>query len=574
MMIFSCSRLMSDDGNTGTTDVGGGRRGGDIRGYFKSDSNNSEQRGPSEESGELEHSTENITTGICANGRTEDANSRIEELYSTFTCTERRLFTDSISKLYKACQTSDGVYFSDVIQCGSEDSASRYCEKLHESFRDWDRSFYFITCHGTHIHVIHDCPYSNQSCRCKWRKETEKEPSVDLRRPLKRGRRRKPIRRFTRSELEDLQLYMSTHGREIKYSSLFRQVEGLQGICKSLSEKRSPRFKVCGSEGQCFSQSTDELQRELCYPEVDKEIRGRDSTLPSTEKGSRKRKRYDVFSEAQKFLEMNPTSPISNFVKHVKYLNDEFLSRYRGDNPIIKNVIDVFHNKILSWTCQDFFSFYTKPGCKPVFAAIHDNFDDIYYDIEDSLNILNELVAYQCNYDDDKILEFVTCFYNILEKVIPKLNCMVFWGPPNSGKNFFCDGFFDFYGSKGQLGRANKHNNFAFANAANKRVIVGDEFSYESSETDQLKMMFGGTQYTVRVKCKEDEACYRQPFFIMTNKALNFMYDPAFETRIKVVEWKEAPQLKDMKKKPHPLACYYFFVQYGLIKMKTHREQG
>lgn len=137
------------------------------------------------------------------------------------------------------------------------------------------------------------------------------------------------------------------------------------------------------------------------------------------------------------------------------------------------------------------------------------DFQDCYYEREESKDILLNLLRYQFDDDYELCIDFVRNLFNVCERKIPKLNTFLIYSPPSAGKNFFIDAVMDYYWNRGQLGNPNRFNQFAFMEATNKRIILWNEPNYESSSTDQLKMILGGDANTVRVKNKMDSAVYR-----------------------------------------------------------------
>ena len=121
--------------------------------------------------------------------------------------------------------------------------------------------------------------------------------------------------------------------------------------------------------------------------------------------------------------------PVINIVDHPLYLESP-LAPMRSDNSIVKNVCDVFQKRIMTWSVQDFFDFYTQPNCKPIFSGGYGNINDIYYDLEDSTAALIELVKFQFNHNDEAIFDFMTNLYNILERNLPKCNTILVHSPP------------------------------------------------------------------------------------------------------------------------------------------------
>jgi hypothetical protein len=504
--------------------------------------------------------------GTTNTGRSVEAQNRIEEIYELFNSTEREIFDTFVSRYNIESKSSTGYYLSDIIQCSDDESAFTYADKLKSKFGNFRRSFFIISVHGSHIHVLHDCPYSDKSCRCQWLKETKTDSNVDVRRSLFRRKRGIPIRGLKNTDWENIFLYFSTHGREIIATSLSGQLEKIQIDFKDLSHRRYSRCKLQGQIESCFQNDPDELQRELCFPEINREIGGGDSQVLKKQKTTRSNVRQELFSATLRFLEENPICPIANIVDHPKWLEDKFLCKHRSNNILVQNAIDVFCKRTMTWNIDDYYKLYSNPKCIPIFSAGWGNINEIYYDLEDSVTIMSDLLQFQCYYDEEQVIKLLNDLYELLERKIPKYNCLVINSPPSSGKNFFFDAVCDFFLNRGSLERLNKHNQFGFQEAFGKRVLMWDEPNYEQAVIESLKKLMAGTACTVRVKCKPDAAVYRTPLIVMTNTVQSFMVSPAFADRIRIYRWRVAPQLKAMTKLPLPLATYYLFLKYGIIK--------
>lgn len=187
-----------------------------------------------------------------------------------------------------------------------------------------------------------------------------------------------------------------------------------------------------------------------------------------------------------------------------------------------------------------------------------------YGEMIESIDIIDKLLKYQFMDDDEEIYKFLMAVVNIVDKKIPKCNCLVVKSPPSAGKNFFFDMIFAICLNYGQLGCANKHNVFAFQEAPNKRILVWNEPNYESALNDTIKMMLGGDPYTVRVKNQMDAHVKRTPIIAMTNANVPFMGDLAFVDRIIKFNWKAAMFLKEISFKPYPMAFFEILNKYNI----------
>lgn len=187
-----------------------------------------------------------------------------------------------------------------------------------------------------------------------------------------------------------------------------------------------------------------------------------------------------------------------------------------------------------------------------------------YFSLEESTKILNDLLKFQFNDDEDEIKKFLTSVVDIIDKRVAKLNTLVICSPPSGGKNYFLDTIFCILINIGYLGTANKTNNFAFQEAPDKRALVWNEVNYEPAMTDMCKQLTGGDTCKVRVKNNPDTYVSRTPLFCMVNQAIPFMYDLAFQERVVSFNWRKADLLADHNKYPYPLSFFELLNIYNI----------
>jgi hypothetical protein len=349
------------------------------------------------------------------------------------------------------------------------------------------------------------------------------------------------------------------------------QIQKLSDDITNLAMQRLERpgrenDSLVGETEACMEKDTDDIRRALENGESDRDDRGRSTETPER----RKRKREEtptIFSQLRKLLFQYPVSPIQNIINHPIYLQSK-IGHLRARNCKVQDTFDHISATFISWKITEFYNnIYGKNDCIPIFSAGHTPIHDQYYSIEESLIVLNNYLKYQFNDDEELIFDFLSTLYNVLERKIPKLNAILVQSPPSSGKNFFFDCILDYFLNKGQLAsRINKTNNFPYQECYGKRIILWNEPNYEDAATDQLKMILGGDAYTVNIKCKPDAAVYRTPVIILTNNKIALSNSIAFRDRIRSYTWKEAPYLKELNKKPYPLATYFIFKEHGFIK--------
>lgn len=335
-------------------------------------------------------------------------------------------------------------------------------------------------------------------------------------------------------------------------------VRGLPSGAENLPNGRRKRSGQLGEMETCDNDSEDCLRQAYAHLPAS----GR-SKRASSDAG--RGPRSSVGQKIQEILNKNPVCPITNICNSDAWLQDDDLQYIRKDNQLFKNIIDAWMHKVCRWSIFDFQKFYTTGDCEPQFHCGYMDMNSVYYSKERSVDIINELLKFQFHGDAIKVREFLTDLYNVLERKIPKLNTIVIKSPPSAGKNYFFDMFLDYYMNRGQIGNPNKYNNFAYQEAVGKRLLIWNEPSYESSQTDTLKMLLGGDNLTVRVKMMGDAAVYRTPIIVLTNKSVPFMNDPAFENRIVKYDWCAAPFLKNYDKKPHPMTVFDLFVNWEII---------
>lgn len=298
----------------------------------------------------------------------------------------------------------------------------------------------------------------------------------------------------------------------------------------------------------------------------------------------RKRKRRDGYQEMEKNKKGRPTKwqiisgkifqllertaicPLEGIKSEQCFLNDDFLTDPDNSNKV-NEAIKMWSYKINDYSLRDFYDMYNT-DCKEelIFSR-----SKAYYSIEESTEILNKLLIHQFDDDESQITDFLQHLVNVVDKQPKdrpftniKCNTFLVHSPPSAGKNFFFDTLFTLCLNMGQLGTANKSNNFAFQDAASRRIILWNEPNYESSMTDYLKTLFEGGDTKVRVKMMGDTHVKRTPIIILTNNHVNFMSDVAFKDRIKQYRWKAAPFLKDCLLKPHPLSFLEILLKYEI----------
>lgn len=464
------------------------------------------------------------------------------------------------NRVHRELQKSDGQLIRDIYRFQSD-------EELEIFIRIIQRDGHYCRgllqlCHdGDHVHVAHDCNFSNGSCRCNWFIKA-KTHGLDARRD-KRGSRRNYSRSRTITDIQNLLIYYITKGRKLLYQKIGGFMENIHDEGYSIQEGRLNELSGIKTEvGPQVHGDGDQFQQGGCLFHDDEP-----DPQPSGGVPPRKKRKLGACEKIQvrvvNLCRENPICPPEAIVKHPLWLTDEELRFKTLADREIKSAISNWTNQLTSWSMADYQKLYNDPKCNPIFSAGYGgNFETYYYNIENSVNVLEELVSFQCNEDSEQIYNFMNTLYNVLERKVPKLNCMVIHSPPSAGKNYFFDAVKDYYINCGHLSNANKYNNFAFQDAEGRRLVLWNEPNYSPEFQEQIKEIIGGDSTCVNVKYMSDVPVYRTPIIVLTNNVVGFMTHPAFNDRLRVFRWQAAPFLKEYEKKPNPMAIYNLFKKY------------
>lgn len=278
-----------------------------------------------------------------------------------------------------------------------------------------------------------------------------------------------------------------------------------------------------------------------------------------------------ISRKVSELLQRTAICPLEGIKAEQCFLDDDVLTDPDNANRV-NEAIKLWSHKINNYSLRDFYNMYDFNNLNFIteYTYIFSK-SKTYYNLHDSTVLLDRLLKHQFNDDENEIKDFLQNLVNVVDFQPPdnphsniKCNTLLVISPPSGGKNFFFDTLFTSLLNLGQLGTANRSNNFAFQDAANRRIILWNEPNYESSMTDYLKTLFEGGDTKVRVKMLGDTHVKRTPIIILTNNHVNFMSDIAFKDRIKQYKWKTAPFLKDFLLKPYPLSFFELLLKYKI----------
>lgn len=212
---------------------------------------------------------------------------------------------------------------------------------------------------------------------------------------------------------------------------------------------------------------------------------------------------------------------------------------------------------------QEFYIYYTNLD-KLKLTFFYENISENYYDIENSVDILEKLLAFQYS-TPQKIQEFLIRLVNILDKKIAKKNTMYIHGDTCSGKSYFFDCVVHYFCNFGLIHDFKKHTNFQFQDCVSRRVLLWNEPTIEIGSLEKMKTVLGGDGTKVDIKYKEHVTIKRTPIIILSNNWIFPKQDDTFNTRIYYESWKTCHHLKNLDKKPYPLAFYHLLIRFNVF---------
>ena len=479
-----------------------------------------------------------------------------------------------LRKLNDKNWSSSGTYISNVIVFADDrerDVLYKYFLEQGELFR---RDLFGFSFDDDHVHIIHSCAFSSSQCKCYWKKEIPcgtLRPGYKYRSKLGEWRRRNFLGAV-------LYFFFSKGGPKDAWIEGRRQrledsLEGVQWqeVEEKVRELLGPLEDETGSDLR-----RDESDEEFSGPSNSRVKRGHGYEKMEKNKKSRLSKWQIISAQVSELLERTAICPLEGIKSEECFLRNDFLTD--PDNAVkVNEAIKHWSFKINNYTLREFYNMYCQSPTfqnsvtvktslfDRAFGILESNFDSkdlkslmerftlpkpktqenqlifsrskTYYSLEESITVLDRLLRFQ--FDDDEILikDFLQNLVNVVDwqpednpNSCVKRNTFLVHSPPSAGKNFFFDTLFTLCLNLGQLGTANKSNNFAFQDAANRRIILWNEPNYESGMTDYLKTLFEGGDTKVRIKMMGDTHVKRTPIIILTNNHVNFMTDIEFQS--------------------------------------------
>lgn len=462
-------------------------------------------------------------------------------------------------------------YISQVLPVRDDFHRKRVIRRLRGELIGYPGKLFIWVDEGDHIHLIHDCPYSNGTCRCRILK------GEDFRFPV-----RSPMRRLrSMQELDEIDwtnvfLYFILSkwprqsqvwiGGRLQRETDYDQVVRWRGVQAKSREILAREDEGIGHHGGSEEPSVQDRGEPVrSGPSGTREKRSAEggSGLP------RKRGKFERISETVSTL-LKKTFCIPAIHIRDVYAHDPVSDCLYDPTAqkFIEAACTLFTQRVNHLSFKEFKDMYDQG--EPIFYANNKNPWEYYHDREYSKDIIKRLLQYQYSDDEEEIKRFLVNIRDWFNKKgwegNIKCNALCVIGPPNSGKNYFFDMLGALAFNVGHIGRVNnKTNNFALQECYGKRMVIGNEISMEEGAFEDFKKLCEGTAFNIRVKFQGDKIFTKAPVLLISNQMLQITNHPHFENvRSKTIRWKNAPILVESKLKPYPLALYDVYSEYDI----------
>ena len=207
------------------------------------------------------------------------------EVYQTLESEFDRICDGLLSNVLRANEGTTRRYLSDVVTIESDGQAERLSSLLASSGAAHRGNIFFWRREPTHFHVVHDCTYSGNYCRCAWTRNPDFRNYV--RKPI---RQRQYIDKFSSANWINILLYFALH------KGLLPGQVYIAGICQRLYNK-AEFLQRCEDVGQ-WQQRVLEVQGKGTFVYDESQQRSKrsfESTFnESTSTAGKKRSKFEV----------------------------------------------------------------------------------------------------------------------------------------------------------------------------------------------------------------------------------------------------------------------------------------
>lgn len=404
-----------------------------------------------------------------------------------------------------------------------------------------------------HVHVLHDCKWSNHQCKC-----------FGLVVQPRQGNVHSTESRDCKLLISSILNYFQKDPRRNCYLQIGRKYWRFYDRIENIQMSGYQGGTIHGTLQECID------QYEICAEpntHVLPEISGNHTDVGRGITQRRSTGKTVPSTLAIAMLKVC-TIPIDNITSTDFWRQSEYAYIMPSDK-IYQRAVQHVKGITQSYTFKDFLKLYAD--INPIFCAVNCSREEYYFTPDESAKYAIELLEHQFEEEasvegeliEDIVKSFLQNLYDVLEKKSQKKNTLAIISPPTAGKNWFFDAITHFYLNIGHIGNFNKFCNFPFQDAIERRVNIWNEPNFVESSIDTIKMLLGGDNQAVKIKFQGDRMLYKTPLIILSNNN-PFRNNKAFADRMFIYKWRSAYYTVKYDKKLNPLMWPRLLEEYNI----------
>lgn len=473
-------------------------------------------------------------------------------------------------------------YHAGIFKFGDLNGPQELLTLLKKANRDIRLLYVWLD--RNHLHVVHDCAYSNSSCRCF---------SV---KPTGRKSRRRQFRELSAEEIAAIVEYYFTNGKillagkirfldhseyhdRVLYHGSLQNPSGSfveLGQHVALSEpiaEADIRHKRSVSESSFDTMGADSTSLFSYAEEAEGASSSKRSRHSEVSRGLRTNRYVATCKKIEAKLRYICCAPIAETINSELWQEDEEFKYMQQKQGAIDAAIHSCELWFRTKKLKDLIKFIESENFAighPMWAANSVNsFDRMYMSVEQSYNMLILWILYQFNnFPVDENMEYRDPIdeaqWSFLAQFIKEFAmwfngeadrrytyCLI--GQTKGGKTMFADVIMDLKINVGVMGNYNRNTSFPLNMCANKSMYYWNEPEIEPGALEEIKKIAGGDKHTVAVKHKNNRTQAQIQLLITANK-YPFPRTEVFNSRCIYKCVRGAPfLLKANGKRYHPL---------------------